>query len=92
ELNRITKAGEHFGAPYCLQGNIVDPEFGWGKSCSEFTAPVALLGPHSAALGMRFYTGKMFPAAYQDQILVARHGSWNRTRKVGGDVLLVKLN
>jgi glucose/arabinose dehydrogenase len=92
ELNRITKVGEHFGAPYCLQGNIVDPEFGWGKSCSDYTAPVALLGPHSAALGMRFYTGKMFPAAYKNQIILARHGSWNRSKKVGGDVLLVTLN
>ena len=92
ELNRITKVGEHFGTPYCLQGNIADPEFGWGKSCADYTAPVALLGPHSAALGMRFYTGKMFPAAYKNQIIVARRGSWNRTKKVGGDVLLVKLN
>jgi glucose/arabinose dehydrogenase len=92
ELNRITKVGEHFGAPYCLQGNIVDPEFGWGKSCSEYTAPVGLLGPHSAALGMRFYTGNMFPKAYKNAIFVARHGSWNRTRKVGGDVMVVRLN
>jgi glucose/arabinose dehydrogenase len=53
---------------------------------------VALLGPHSAALGMRFYTGKMFPSQYQNTIFVARHGSWNRTKKIGGDVILVKLN
>jgi glucose/arabinose dehydrogenase len=92
ELNRVTKVGEHFGAPYCLQGNIVDPEFGWGKSCSEYTAPVGLLGPHSAALGMRFYTGNMFPKAYKNAIIVARHGSWNRSKKVGGDVMVVKLN
>jgi glucose/arabinose dehydrogenase len=92
ELNRITKVGEHFGAPYCLQGNIADPEHGWGKSCADYTAPVGLLGPHAAALGMRFYTGKMFPAAYKNQIIVARRGSWNRSKKVGGDVLLVKLN
>ncbi len=92
ELNRVTKVGEHFGAPFCLQGNIVDPEFGWGKSCSDYTAPVALLGPHSAALGMRFYTGNMFPKAYKNAIIVARHGSWNRSKKVGGDVLVVKLN
>jgi glucose/arabinose dehydrogenase len=92
ELNRITKVGEHFGAPYCLQGNIVDPEFGWGKSCSDYTAPVALLGPHSGSLGMRFYTGNLFPKAYKNAILVARHGSWNRSKKVGGDVLAVKLN
>ena len=69
ELNRITKVGEHFGAPFCLQGNIVDPEFGWGKSCSDYTAPVGLLGPHSAALGMRFYTGSMFPKAYKNAII-----------------------
>ena len=92
ELNRITKVGEHFGAPYCLQGNIVDPEFGWGKSCSDYTAPVGLLGPHSASLGMRFYTGNMFPKAYKNAIIVARRGSWNRSKKVGGDVLVVKLN
>jgi len=92
ELNRVTKVGEHFGAPYCLQGNIVDPEFGWGKSCSDYTAPVALLGPHSASLGMRFYTGNMFPKAYKNQIILARHGSWNRSKKVGGDLLMVKVN
>ena len=92
ELNRITKVGEHFGAPYCLQGNIVDPEFGWGKSCSDYTAPVALLGPHSAALGMRFYTGNMFPKTYKNAIILARRGSWNRTKKVGGDLMVVRLN
>ena len=92
ELNRITKVGEHFGAPYCLQGNIVDPEFGWGKSCSEFTAPVGLLGPHSAALGMRFYTGSMFPKAYKTVAIIARHGSWNRSKKVGGDLVVAKFN
>ena len=92
ELNRITKVGEHFGAPYCLQGNIPDPEFGWGHSCSEFTAPVGLLGPHSASLGMRFYTGNMFPKSYKNAIFVARHGSWNRSKKLGGDVVVVKLD
>jgi glucose/arabinose dehydrogenase len=92
ELNRITKVGEHFGAPYCLQGNIVDPEFGWGKSCSEFTAPVGLLGPHSAALGMRFYTGSMFPKTYKNAAIIARHGSWNRSKKVGGDLMVARFN
>ncbi|NUU42019.1 sorbosone dehydrogenase family protein [Tardiphaga robiniae] len=92
ELNRVTKAGEDFGAPYCLQGNILDPEFGWGKSCADYTAPVGLLGSHTAALGMRFYTGKMFPAAYKDAIFIARHGSWNKTQKLGGDVVVAKLN
>src|SRR3981189_564446 len=92
ELNRVTKVGENFGAPYCYQGNISDPEFGWGHSCSEFTAPVGLMGPHSASLGMRFYTGNMFPKSYKNAIFVARHGSWNRSKKFGGDVVVVKLN
>ena len=92
ELNRVTKVGEHFGAPYCYQGNIPDPEFGWGHSCREFTPPVALTGPHSAGLGLRFYTGDMFPKEYKNAILLARHGSWNRTNKFGGDVVVIKLN
>ena len=92
ELNRVSKVGEDFGAPYCLQGNILDPEFGWGKSCADYTAPVGLLGAHTAALGMRFYTGKAFPASYKNAIFVARHGSWNKSQKLGGDVMVVKLN
>jgi glucose/arabinose dehydrogenase len=92
ELNRVTKVGEHFGSPYCYQGNFPDPEFGWGHSCSEFTAPVGLMGPHTAVLGMRFYTGNMLPKSYKNSIIVARHGSWNRSKKVGGDVVVVKLN
>ena len=92
ELNRVTKVGEHFGSPYCYQGNFPDPEFGWGHSCSEFTAPVGLMGPHTAVLGMRFYTGNMLPKSYKNSIIVARHGSWNRSKKVGGDVAVVKLN
>jgi glucose/arabinose dehydrogenase len=92
KLNRVTQPGkDNFGYPYCHQGNIPDPEFGWGRSCDEFTKPVALVGPHTAPLGMRFYTGNAFPAAYKNQIIMARHGSWNRTNKVGGDVVLVKL-
>ena len=92
ELNRVTKIGQHFGFPYCHQGTFTDRELGWGRSCDEFEKPVALLGPHSAALGMRFYTGKMFPSQYQNAIFIARHGSWNRTKKIGGDVIVVKLN
>jgi glucose/arabinose dehydrogenase len=92
ELNRVTKMGEDFGAPYCYQGNIPDPEFGWGHSCGEFTPPVGLTGPHAGTLGMRFYTGNMFPKSYKNVIFVARHGSWNRSKKFGGDVAVVKLN
>jgi glucose/arabinose dehydrogenase len=91
ELNRMTKVGQHFGSPYCYQGNVPDQEFGWGRKCEEFVPPIVLMGPHSASLGMKFYTGNSFPAAYKNQIFVARHGSWNKTNKVGGDVVVVKL-
>src|SRR5215475_10955907 len=92
ELNRVTKDGQHFGAPYCYQGNLLDSEFGWGHSCREFEPPVMLTGPHSAGLGLRFYTGKMFPAKYKNAIFLARRGSWNRTIKFGGDVIAIFLN
>jgi glucose/arabinose dehydrogenase len=91
ELNVISEPGkQHFGYPFCHQGTFTDPEYGWGHSCSEFTAPAALLGPHTASLGMRFYTGTQFPEAYRDAIFIARHGSWNRTKKLGGDVVMAK--
>jgi glucose/arabinose dehydrogenase len=92
ELNRVTKVGQHFGFPYCHQGTFTDRELGWGRSCNEFVKPVALLGPHTAALGMRFYTGRMFPAEYRNAAFIARHGAWNKTKKIGGDVVVAKLN
>src|SRR5262249_41299800 len=92
KFNRVTQPGkDNFGYPYCHQGNVPDQEFGWGRSCDEFTKPLALLGPHAGALGMRFYTGTMFPAAYRNQVIIARHGSWNRSTKIGGDLVLMKL-
>ena len=93
KLNRLTQPGkDNFGYPYCHQGNIADQEFGWGHSCDEFTKPIALLGPHTAALGMRFYTGNTFPSEYRNAIFIARHGSWNRTKKIGGDIVVAKLS
>ena len=91
ELNRASRSGLHFGYPFCHSG-VPDPEFGAGRSCREFVPPVQALGPHVAALGMRFYTGAMFPAEYRNQIFIAEHGSWNRTRKIGYRVSLVRLD
>jgi glucose/arabinose dehydrogenase len=93
KLNRVLHPGkDNFGFPYCGGGDMADPIYGWGHSCSEFTKPVAQLGPHSAPLGMRFYTGHMFPSRYRNAIFIARHGSWNRTHKIGGDVVVAELN
>ena len=92
ELNRVTTDGQHFGYPYCHGTNIADPVFGGQRACGEFVAPVQNLGPHVAALGMRFYTGDMFPEKYHNQIFIAEHGSWNRSSKIGYRVTLVRLN
>jgi len=92
ELNRAPQAGLDFGYPYCHGGDIADPEFGRKKSCSQFAPPAMKLGPHVAAIGMRFYTGTMFPAAYRNQIFIAEHGSWNRDDPIGYRVSLVKVD
>jgi glucose/arabinose dehydrogenase len=83
ELDHVTKSGEHFGFPFCHQGDSADPEFGAQRPCSEFTPPAAKLGAHVAALGMRFYDGTQFPVTYRGNIFIAEHGSWNRSRKSG---------
>jgi glucose/arabinose dehydrogenase len=91
ELNRVSRPGEHFGFPHCHGDGIPDPEENRGRSCNEFTPPVRLLGPHVAALGMRFYTGTMFPEKYRGGIFVAEHGSWNRSTPTGYRVTFVRL-
>jgi len=93
KLNRVLNPGkDNFGFPYCDGGDIEDPIYGWGHSCNEFTKPIAQIGPHVAPLGMRFYTGRTFPAKYHGAIFIARHGSWNKTNKIGGDIYVVYLN
>ena len=92
ELNRAQRKGLNFGFPYLHGKNVLDPEFGEGIDTSQFIKPVQELGPHVAALGMRFYTGNMFPNEYQSQIFIAEHGSWNRSEKIGYRVMLVRLD
>jgi len=92
ELNIASKEGQHFGYPYCHEGAIKDPEFGDKRPCSDFVQPADKLGPHVAPLGLKFYTGKMFPADYGGQIIVAEHGSWNRAKKIGYNLTLVKVD
>lgn len=91
ELNFAPHKGMNFGFPYCQAGDIPDPEFGKKHKCNEFTPPAMKLGPHVAALGMRFYTGNMFPQNYKNQIFIAEHGSWNRSIPLGYRVTLVAL-
>jgi glucose/arabinose dehydrogenase len=90
ELDRAPQAGLHFGFPFCHGGTIQDPEF-TGRDCDEFVKPEINLGPHVAALGMRFYTGTQFPEAYRGRIFIAEHGSWNRSTPIGYRITTVRL-
>jgi glucose/arabinose dehydrogenase len=91
ELNHLTRPGEHFGFPHCHGDGTRDPEHNGGRACDQFTAPARLLGPHVAAIGMRFYTGTMFPEKYRGGVFIAEHGSWNRSTPVGYRVTFVKV-
>jgi glucose/arabinose dehydrogenase len=93
ELNHAPKKGMHFGYPYCHGADIPEPkdEVRGDRTCKEFTPPAQPLGPHVAALGMRFYTGSMFPKKYRDQIFIAEHGSWNRSIPIGYRIRVVTL-
>ena len=91
ELNRATEEGLHFGYPYCHGGEIPDPEFGKPGVCADYEPTAMNLDPHVAAIGMTFYTGDMFPEAYRNQILIAEHGSWNRSTPIGYRLMFVSL-
>ncbi len=92
ELNTATKTGMHFGYPYCHAGTVKDPEFGDKRPCSDFEKPADKLGGHVAPLGLKFYTGSMFPSTYKNNLFIAEHGSWDRKPKSGYNLTLVKLN
>ena len=89
-LIRVSRTGEDHGFPFCV-GTWNDPAVP-RRDCKEFAQPAAMLGAHAGALGMRFYTGGMFPQGYRDQILIARRGSWNRDQKTGYDVVMARLD
>ena len=92
ELNCAPVEDMHFGYPFCHGNTISDPEFGDQQPCANFTQPAMELGPHVAALGLRFYTGDMFPDAFKNQIIIAEHGSWNRSTPIGYRLTKVSLN
>ena len=92
ELNRATADNQHFGYPYCHQGDLPDPVFGKKRDCNEFIQPVQNLGPHTAPLGIEFYTSTMFPEKYKNTAIFAEHGSWNRSKKIGYRIMMVPLD
>ncbi|MBK6932096.1 MAG: PQQ-dependent sugar dehydrogenase [Saprospirales bacterium] len=92
ELNHAVREGMHFGFPYCHQGDLKDPKFGDQRPCAGFTPPAQKLGPHVAPLGLEFGRSAVWPAEYNNQILIAEHGSWNRTQKTGYRLSLIRLD
>ena len=92
ELNHAAKDNMHFGYPYCHEGEVLDPEFGKGKDCKDYTVPVAKMGPHTAPLGIEYYRNSAFPEEFNDAFYIAKHGSWNRAEKIGYDIDIVKVD
>lgn len=88
ELNAIT-SGNDYGWPYCYGERQIDPiiqdppDMTKAEYCAETEAPVLLNQAHQAPIGLAFYTGATFPAAYQNGAFVAFHGSWNRKPATG---------
>lgn len=94
ELNRVAKGAEgaFYGFPYCHAQGVPEPTINKPNPCVGVTLPATTLGPHAGALGLRFYTGSMFPAAYKNTAFIARRGSWNREQKFGYDVVQAKID
>jgi glucose/arabinose dehydrogenase len=94
ELNRVAKGqeGANYGFPYCHANGIPDPDIKRLNPCAGVVMPAALTGPHSAGLGIKFYTGDMFPKSYHNVAFIARRGSWNRSQKFGFDVVTARIS
>ncbi len=91
ELNRAPRKGLHFGFPYVYGNNVPDPDLGARGKGRAVTPPELALPAHVASLGMRFYTGAMFPPRYRGGIFIAEHGSWNRSTPIGYRVTFVRI-
>ncbi|MGK7296318.1 MAG: PQQ-dependent sugar dehydrogenase, partial [Candidatus Wenzhouxiangella sp. M2_3B_020] len=92
EINHVTEDGQHFGFPFWHGGLVRDPEFGGQRPYDDFVAPAQQLVAHVAPLGMMFYRGELLPEDLKHDILVAEHGSWNRTHKSGYRVMRAHLD
>lgn len=89
EINLI-QGGKHYGWPYCFGKKVVDSEFGNNTFCANTEPSIHDIQAHSAALGLRFIQSPQFPKQWQGDLLVAFHGSWNRSQPTGYKV--VRLN
>ena len=91
ELNRAREAGLHYGFPFCHAGALRDPNLGGDGECADSEPPAQALGPHVAPLGLAIHSGTNVPDSYRGAVFIAEHGSWNRTRKIGYRITVVRL-
>ncbi|MCW5590109.1 MAG: PQQ-dependent sugar dehydrogenase [Legionellales bacterium] len=91
EINRAPHAGMDFGFPYFYDNNHPYPNY--EKHSPDGITPTTYdIQAHSAPLGIEFYRGNLFPTSYHHQLFVAEHGSWNRSQKVGYQVVMLKID
>lgn len=91
-FTKVQKGG-FYGWPYAYTGKNEDPT-NKGKApqlVAKTIAPDMIMGAHVAVLDFLFYTGKMFPAKYQGGAFICQHGSWNRSKRVGYNVVFVPM-
>ena len=86
-------SGQFFGWPWYYIGNHEDPRHRGERPdlAGAVTVPDVLIQPHSAPLGITFYTGHSFPADYQGDAFVTLHGSWNRAQRTGYKVVRLRM-
>jgi glucose/arabinose dehydrogenase len=87
------REGAFYGWPWFYIGSNQDPRHPGERADlkDKTTVPDVLLQPHSASLGLTFYTGHQFPADYAGDGFAAEHGSWNRSKRTGYKVIRIRL-
>jgi glucose/arabinose dehydrogenase len=92
-VTHVREAG-FYGWPYYYIGANADARVTNGTPpvpADQVVVPDVLFQPHSAPLGIAFYTGHQSPAEYQGDLFVAFHGSWNRAQKTGYKIVRIKM-
>lgn len=87
------RAGAFYGWPYSYIGTHEEPRRKGERPdlVAKAVVPSVLMQAHSATLGMAFYDGRMFPAAYRGRAFIAMHGSWNRTERTGYKIVSIPM-
>ncbi|GIU37999.1 PQQ-dependent sugar dehydrogenase [Shewanella schlegeliana] len=90
EINKVERKGSHFGFPYIHATDIIEPAYDKPKNL-KVVSPTYELPAHVGAKGLHFYRGTQFPERFHNQMFVAENGSWNRSSKVGYQVVMLEI-